>query len=126
MAGTHPLASREVVPFAELLDEPFLALPQSAGPLRDYWLALDARDGKPPRIGGEIAGAEETYEALVDGRGVCLLAAGNAPLIVREGVVARPVRGISPSRLALAWRATDHSPLVLDYVRACRQVSKVM
>jgi DNA-binding transcriptional LysR family regulator len=61
MAGTHPLASREVVPFAELLNEPFLALPQSAGPLRDYWLALDARDGKPPHIGGEIAGAEETY-----------------------------------------------------------------
>ena len=126
MAGTHPLASREVIPFADLLDEPFLALPRSAGPLRDYWLALDARDGKPPRIGDEIAGAEETYEALVDGRGVCLLASGNAPLIVREGVVARPVRGISPSQLALAWRATDRRPLVLDYVRACRQVTKII
>jgi hypothetical protein len=65
----HPLASREVVPFAELLDEPSLALPPSAGPLGDYWLALDARDGKPPRIGNEIAGAEETYEALADGQG---------------------------------------------------------
>jgi DNA-binding transcriptional LysR family regulator len=126
MAGTHPLASREVIPFADLLDEPFLALPRSAGPLRDYWLALDARDGKPPRIGDEIAGAEETYEALVDGRGICLLASGNAPLIVREGVVARPVRGISPSQLALAWRATDRRPLVLDYVRACRQVTKII
>jgi DNA-binding transcriptional LysR family regulator len=126
MAGTHPLASREVVPFAELLDEPFLALPPSAGPLRDYWLALEARDGKPPHIGDEIAGAEETYEALVDGRGVCLLAAGNAPLIVREGVVARPVSGISPSRLALAWRAADRRPLVLDYVRACRQATKLI
>src|ERR1700722_19306670 len=115
MAGPRPLASREVVPFTELLDEPFLALPPSAGPLRDYWLALEARDGKPPRIGDEIAGAEETYEALVDGRGVCLLAAGNAPLIVREGVVARPVSGISPSRLALAWRAADRRPLVLHY-----------
>jgi DNA-binding transcriptional LysR family regulator len=126
MAGTHPLASREVVPFTELLDEPFLALPHSAGPLRDYWLALEARDGKPPRIGDEIAGAEETYEALVDGRGVCLLAAGNAPLIVREGVVARPVSGVSPSRLALAWRTADRRPLVLDYVRACRQAGKVI
>ena len=125
LPGTHPLARREVVDFAELLDEPFLALPESAGPLRDYWLALDARDGKPPRIGAEIAGAEETYEALVDGRGVCLLAAGNAPLIVREGVVARPVRGISPSQLALAWQATDRRPLVRDYVSACRQAAKV-
>jgi hypothetical protein len=62
----------------------------------------------------------------VDGWGVCLLAAGNAPLIVREGVVARLVSGISPGRLALAWRAADRRPLVLDYVRACRQATKVI
>jgi hypothetical protein len=57
---------------------------------------------------------------------VCLLASGNAPLIVREGVVTRPVRDISSSWLALAWRATDCRPLVLDYVRACRQVTKII
>lgn len=117
----HPLAAREVVDFADLLDEPFLALPESAGVLREYWLALDARGGMAPRIGAEIASTDETYEALVDGRGVCLLASGNAPLIALGGVVTRPVRGISPSRLALAWRADDHRPLVLDYSRACRQ-----
>jgi LysR substrate binding domain len=81
-----------------------------AGPLRDYWLALDARDGRPARVGAEIASTEETYEAIVDGRGICLLAAGNAPLITLEGVITRPVRGISPSQLALAWRTTDHRP----------------
>ncbi len=121
---THPLAGREVIDFAELLDEPFLALPESAGPLRDYWLALDARDGRPPRIGAEIAGTGETYEALVDGQGICLLAAGNVPLIALEGVITRPVRGISPSQLALAWRAGDHRPLVLDYARAGRQAAR--
>lgn len=119
----HPPAAREVVDFAELLDEPFLALPPSAGPLREYWLATDARDGRPPVVGAEIAGTEETYEALVDGRGVCLLAGGNAPLITLGGVVTRPVRGISPSQYALARRADDHRPLVLDYVRACRQAT---
>ncbi|MFI0772935.1 LysR family transcriptional regulator [Streptomyces sp. NPDC021218] len=119
----HPLAAREAIDFADLLDEPFLALPESAGALRDYWLALDARDGRPPRIGAEIASTDETYEALVDGRGVCLLASGNAPLIALGGVVTRPVSGISPSRLALAWRADDHRPLVLDYARACRQAT---
>jgi hypothetical protein len=60
MPLTHPLASRAVIGLAELLDEPFLALPESAGPLRDYWLALDARDGRPPRIGAEIASTDET------------------------------------------------------------------
>ncbi|MEU9450601.1 LysR substrate-binding domain-containing protein [Streptomyces sp. NPDC048277] len=103
------------------VDEPFLALPRSAGPLRDHWLALDARAGRPPRIGAEIAGAEETYEALIAGLGICLVAAGNAPLITRGGVTTRPVRGIGAGRYALAWRREDaHRPLVRAYAEACR------
>ncbi|NGO40779.1 LysR family transcriptional regulator [Streptomyces ureilyticus] len=122
---THPFAARESVDFADLLDEPFLALPKSAGVLREYWLAFDERPGGPPRIGAEIASTDETYEALVDGRGVCLVAAGNAPLISLGGVVTRPVHGLSPSRLALAARTDDHRPLVLDYLRAARRVSSL-
>ncbi|HLJ99143.1 MAG TPA: LysR family substrate-binding domain-containing protein, partial [Streptosporangiaceae bacterium] len=121
MPLTHPLATCEVIDFAELLDEPFLALPQSAGPLRDYWLALDARGGRPPRIGAEIASTDETYEALMDGQGICLLAAGNTPLIALDGVITRPVHGLSPSLLALAWRTGDHRPLIHDYAHACQQ-----
>jgi DNA-binding transcriptional LysR family regulator len=124
MPDSHPLASRDTVEFADLLDEPFLALPHSAGPLRDYWLATDARGGRSPRIGAEIASTEETYEALADGRGVCLLAAGNAPLITLGGVTTRPVNGLSPSQLALAWHHGDTHPLVLDYARASRQATR--
>ncbi|WP_405791784.1 LysR family transcriptional regulator [Streptomyces sp. NBC_01506] len=120
MAETHRLAERETVPFRDLLGEPFLALPDSAGPLRDHWLASDARDGRPALIGAEIASPDETYEALVGGLGVCLLARGNAPLIARAGVVTRPVTGISYSQLALAWRADDNRPLVRAYVEAAR------
>lgn len=117
---THRLADQDEVDFADLLDEPFLALPESAGPLRDHWLALDARAGRPPRVGAEIATTDETYEALVDGRGVCLVAAGNAPLITLGGVVTRPVRGVTPSRFALAWRlGEDRRPLVSAYIKAC-------
>jgi DNA-binding transcriptional LysR family regulator len=86
--------------------------------LRDYWLALDARHCRPPVIGVEFTSTDETYEALVDGRGVCLLATGNAPLVTRGDIVTRPVRGISPSQLALAWCKEDRRPLVLAY--ACR------
>ncbi|GGN96689.1 LysR family transcriptional regulator [Nocardia rhizosphaerihabitans] len=50
---THPLAARDSIAFTELLDEPFLALPTSAGVLRDYWLALDERAGHPPVVGAE-------------------------------------------------------------------------
>jgi DNA-binding transcriptional LysR family regulator len=117
----HRLASFDEVPFEELVDEPFLALPPGTGPLRDYWLALDARGGRPPRIGGETASTEETYEALTAGLGVVLVAEGNARLITLGGVSTRPVTGIAPSRFALAWRADDHRTLVRGYVRACAE-----
>lgn len=120
---THPLASRPELDFADLADEPFLALPESAGPLRDHWLALDERAGRTARVGAEIAGTEETYEALVAGLGICLVAAGNAPLITLGGVVTRAVRGVSPSRYVLAWREGDDRPLVRAYAEACRSVA---
>jgi len=125
MSSAHRLADRDELDFAELLDEPFLALPARAGPLRDHWLAIEARDGSPPRIGAEIASTGEAYEALVDGQGICLLAAGNAPLVALDGVITRPVRGLSPSQLALAWRAGDMRPLVVDYVSACRRATRL-
>ncbi|MFB7447034.1 MULTISPECIES: LysR family transcriptional regulator [unclassified Streptomyces] len=118
----HPLAARDGLDFAELLDEPFLALPATGPELRDHWLAVDARGGRPPVVGAEIASADETYEALVDGLGICLVAAGNAPVLTRGGVVTRPVRGVTPSRFALAWRAADPRPLVHDYARAVSEV----
>ncbi|MFE1287733.1 LysR substrate-binding domain-containing protein [Streptomyces sp. NPDC058751] len=124
----HPLAARAAsdpegkVDFTDLLEEPFLALPPEAGPLRDHWLALDARGGRQPRIGGVVASAEETHEAVAGGQGVALLAAGNAPLLVRDEVIAVPVRGVSPSRLAVAARQDDKRALVLAYLAAAREV----
>jgi DNA-binding transcriptional LysR family regulator len=130
MPADGPLARRiarrrpgpeAAVDFADLLDEPFLALPRSAGPLREYWLATDARGGQSPVVGAEVSSVGETYEALMDGRGIVLLASGNAPLVALDGVITRPVRGLSPSQLALAWRAGDDRPLVRDYARACQR-----
>jgi DNA-binding transcriptional LysR family regulator len=120
MPEGHPLAARDTVDFADLLPEPFLALPPAAGPLRDYWLATEERAGRPPRVGAEVASTEETYEALVAGLGVVLVAAGNAPLISLGGVTTRPVRGLSPSRFALAWPKGTRNALVHAYAAACR------
>ncbi|WP_065965660.1 LysR family transcriptional regulator [Streptomyces sparsogenes] len=114
----HRLAGRAEVAFSELLDEPFLALPESAGPLRDYWLALEERAGHPVRIGSVVSNADETFEAVEEGSGVVLLAAGNAAIYRRPGVVTLPVGGLSPSRLALAWRPDDHRPAVRDFIDA--------
>lgn len=111
LQDSHPRAGDPELVFEDLLDEPFLALPDGAGPLRDYWLAIDQRRGEPPTIGAIITSPDETYEALVDGRGICLLAHGNAPSLMRGGVVTRPVRGVPSCKLALAWRRAIRTPL---------------
>ncbi|MBF6084885.1 LysR family transcriptional regulator [Nocardia cyriacigeorgica] len=123
LPASHRLAEREVIDFADVIDEPFLALPAEAGALRDYWLALDARSGRPPLIGAEITSAEETHEAVAAGLGLVLLAAGNAPLIARDEVVVRPIHGVAPAELAVARRRDDIRPLVLGYLEATRRAT---
>ncbi|MEX5634041.1 LysR family transcriptional regulator [Parafrankia sp. FMc2] len=121
----HPLAARpelHLADLADLADQPFLALPEDAGDLRDFWL-LTALRPTPPRIGAVVRSAEETYEALVGGLGIVLIAAGNAPLLDRAGVVTRPLVDGPRSELALAWRRDDRRRIVTDFVRACREVT---
>ncbi|HEY8526956.1 MAG TPA: LysR family transcriptional regulator [Acidimicrobiales bacterium] len=122
LSRRHRLASRRTVTMADLLDEPFLALPESAGPLRDYWLALDHRHGHPVRIAGTINDTEETYEAVAAGVGVCLLAAGNAPIFARGDVVMPTVTDLSPSELVLAWHERHRPPLLESFIAICQQV----
>ncbi|GLZ10039.1 LysR family transcriptional regulator [Actinomadura sp. NBRC 104425] len=116
----HPLAARAEIDFADLLDEPFIALPAAAGPLRDFWLALDARGGRPPRIGAEATAPDEVFEAVSSGLGVVLLAEGNTGLYRRPGVVCRPVRGLAPAELAAAWRADDTREITRLFLAALR------
>lgn len=118
LPASHPAASRESVQFADLLEEPFLALPREAGPLRDYWLALDARDGRAPVIGGEIATTDETIESLAAGLGVCLVAAGNAHLFNHETIAIRNLSGVTASQLVLAWRRNDDRELIRHLIEA--------
>jgi DNA-binding transcriptional LysR family regulator len=107
----HRLAAGEIVPFADLADEPFIALPASAGPMRDFWLAT-AHRSTPARIATEAATPEETFEAVAGGLGVALIAAGNAEIYERDDIVCRPVSGVPPSELAVVWRASDQRPAV--------------
>jgi DNA-binding transcriptional LysR family regulator len=118
----HPLAGREEIPFAALRHEPFIALPAVAGPLRDFWLGLDARDDDPV-IGVTADTPEEVFEAVTGGLGVVLVAEGNAQLYKRPGMTWRPVTGLPPGRLAIAWRAGNTSPHVTAFVDALRQIA---
>ena len=104
--------------FDDIRDEPFLALPQSAGPLRDYWLA------GATNVVAEINDTEETYEAVAAGIGVCLLAAGNAPIFARGDVTMLEVTDLSPAELVLAWHERHCPPLLERFVNLVAAVSQ--
>jgi DNA-binding transcriptional LysR family regulator len=114
----HPLAKRPEVEFNELLNEPFLALPEQAGPLRDYWLAITERGDHPVRIGATVHNAEETFAAIEGGNGIVLLASGNAAIYQRTGITALPVKGLTSCELALAWNPGDHRTVLRDLIQA--------
>ncbi|WP_037080975.1 LysR family transcriptional regulator [Pseudonocardia spinosispora] len=118
LPAVHPLTRHAVVPFESLLDEPFIALPRSAGAARDFWLACDQRD-RPAVVGAEATSADETFEAVASGLGVVLVSSGNAESYRRDDVAARPVSGLTPSELAVAWRAGDEREAVRVFTKAC-------
>ena len=123
LPSSHRLTGYDVIPFHELLDEPFLALPESMGPARSYWLAEDLRGGRPVRVGAVVNGPDETVEALARGLGVALVSSGNAEIYRRPEFVTRPVVGVPPAGLAVVWRSDEHRPAVLEFVRACREAA---
>jgi DNA-binding transcriptional LysR family regulator len=113
----HRLAASTAVPLAELRTEPFVALPVSAGPMRDFWLAADHLG--PVRIGAEATTADEAFEAVASGLGVALLAAGNAAIYRRDDVVCLPVPDLPPCELAVMWRADDRREAVQVVTETC-------
>ncbi|MGI5273224.1 LysR family transcriptional regulator [Nonomuraea sp. CA-218870] len=117
LPADHRLAGQDEIPFAALRDEPFIALPPAAGRLRDFWLALHARD-TVPAIGCTASSPEEVFEAVAGGLGVVLVAEGNAELYQRPGLVHRPVPDLPPSELAIAWRDGDTRPWVAAFLDA--------
>jgi DNA-binding transcriptional LysR family regulator len=124
ISSRHPLAGRAQVNFAEITGEPFAALPVSAGPARDFWLAAACRGGRPPRIAAEVSSADEVFELVSAGTAVTLLAEGNAIVYARAGITCIPVTGLEPALLAIAWRGDDHRACVRDFVRACRDAAR--
>ncbi|MEU3896190.1 LysR family transcriptional regulator [Streptomyces sp. NPDC045251] len=118
----HPLAGRGTIDFRELWDEPFVAAPPETGPWREYWLAADERDGHPARVGAVTEHPDDWLTAIANGYGVALAPESAARFYTRPGVVYRPVTGIGPSEVAVAWApAADDDPVVQDFVRCCRE-----
>src|SRR5262249_3111563 len=78
VSAGHRLAGRRELTFADIAGEPFVALPRTAGPLREFWLATDQRAGQPVVVAAEVTSADEKFEIISTGAAVALVSAGNA------------------------------------------------
>ncbi|GGY49571.1 hypothetical protein GCM10010384_64620 [Streptomyces djakartensis] len=113
LPATHPLAAQRTVKLAQLADSPFVLLPRAVGPqLHDQITGLCTAAGFTPQI-AQHAVEWQTVCALVEtGLGVSL-----APASIRrirlKGVAFRRIEpSTARTRVAVAWRRDDQSPLV--------------
>ncbi|MFI9202545.1 LysR family transcriptional regulator [Streptomyces sp. NPDC053048] len=127
LPSAHPFAARDRIDFADLWDEPFVAAPPETGRWRDHWLAADERDGRPVRIGAVTEHPDDWLSAIANGYGVALAPESSARFYARPGITYRPVNGVSPSRVGVAWApADDSNPVVRAFVRCCSEFSSEM
>lgn len=116
----HPLAALDEVPFDRLRDEPFVAAPPETGRWRDFWVGDDTDDGRTARIGAVARNTDEWLAAIAGGHGVSLTPAASARFYPRPGVTYRPVTGLSPSHVGVAWPPSSATgPALQDFVRSC-------
>jgi DNA-binding transcriptional LysR family regulator len=114
LAATHALAGTGTLRFAQIEDVALLALPEDAGPLRDFWLARHARAGRPAPIAGTVGSADEALDAVEAGIGGVLMSMGNAHLYRRPGVACVPVTDLPQALLALVSRRDDGRGIIRD------------
>jgi DNA-binding transcriptional LysR family regulator len=120
LPASHPLAAHDQIAFRDLGDEPFLAAPVETGWWRDYWLATAERQGNPVRIGYVTDQPDAWLTAIANGYGIALAPESAARYYARPGIAYRPVTGVSPSQVGVAWSAAnDADPAMADFVRCC-------
>jgi len=76
----------------------------------DRWIGAVTETGQP----------DDWLTAIANGRGVALAPESGARYYARPGIVYRPVTGVSPSQVGVAWPpGADADLVVQDFVRCC-------
>jgi DNA-binding transcriptional LysR family regulator len=104
----HRLAGRSEVDITELLDDPIVCAPDSAGGWRDYWIAADDRI-RPATIAAVAATYEAETTYIARGLGISFTTESVSRLYGRPGIVYVPIRNRT-SYIGLVWNPRDLSP----------------
>ncbi|WP_034092031.1 LysR family transcriptional regulator [Streptacidiphilus albus] len=108
----HPLADKPALTVADLAGEHLLQDPDAVPEWRD--IAQELRTGERSDI-PPIHSVEEKLELVAVGAGICVIPLSTATFYTRADVVARPVEGLGPGQVCLAWSATRDSGLIREF-----------
>ncbi|MGI5149462.1 LysR substrate-binding domain-containing protein [Plantactinospora sp. CA-294935] len=114
LSESHTLAPKDDVTLNDLRDEPIAYL-NGMSPLElQHWAGADL-DGRSWRRGPVVGSVSELVTEIKLGRSIALVHGSAMPDHSTPGIVARPVAGLSPSRLELATPAHGTRPIVTEF-----------
>ncbi|MBG0831713.1 LysR family transcriptional regulator [Planomonospora sp. ID67723] len=119
LPADHPLSGARAVRLADLAGCSWVRLPAEADAhWRAFWQPVGDAGGP------EVRSVDECMHAVLWDGAVAMVPARVAQRSPAEGVVFRPITDAPPSRLVLAWRRTESSPLVSAYARLLAEVHR--
>lgn len=127
LSSAHPLAKHDLLRLANVEEEPFFSLADSAGDptasaWNDFWQLQPRPDGRRRPIGAEVANEEEWLDALARGRAISTTALSAATFYPWPGVAYVPAADLTPATVAIAWRRDRWSTLVDNFVSVVRDL----
>ena len=117
----HALARRRKVRLAEVLTEPIVAAPESAGAWRDYWIAAGYRGPEPARVVAEAATFEAEFSAVAQGKGISITVEAASRYFRRPDIRFVPISDAPPSSVSLAWHRDNVAPALARFIEVARQ-----
>jgi DNA-binding transcriptional LysR family regulator len=121
LSETHALARRGTISVRELFDDAWIVADTDDHICRDFWLAMNHRGGKPPKLGPTTASIDKFIQLAVAGEVVGLAAAWVKDAFNRPGVSFVPVIDVEPAVTALAWRRSASNPLTERFLAVAQE-----
>ncbi|MEU4393539.1 LysR substrate-binding domain-containing protein [Kribbella sp. NPDC023855] len=128
LPAAHRLAGRRRLRLADLKGEPIPRWKGAAASDTAYYTGCDgAEDSDGPLAdvpeGPLVASVEQLLEVVALGQAVAFLSLSTTKLHQRPDIAYRPVTGLSPSEVMVAWPETSRSPAVAAFVQAAHDVA---
>jgi DNA-binding transcriptional LysR family regulator len=117
VAADHPLAAREVLELADVIDEPMCWV-EGVDPVSGAFWTLDDQRGGPPPVGATVTGFEDMFTAVRSGSAMAAIPASIATRLPFPDLAARRVAGLPPATVAICRRAGSEDPRV-ELFAAC-------